>query len=698
MWERNQKKFRILAFGLVVMLASCVSPSIYWTVSYTPTVTFTLTSTEEASSMPVIIQSPTLTTTLTPTPVLLSLQGTSIPLPDDVIAINNSNQVTLLARWSNGIANQIEHSPNGKYLAIASTVGIFLYETKTYSQVGSFEDYPHGVDDIKFSPDSKSLAVVSGETYLEFLSIPDGNKISEFDDAVQTVAFSPDGEKTAIAVCEGEYCATPIIKIFNREMKMLFSFEENGRPSTLEFSPDGKLLGVQTIHVASIWDLESAENIFQFGPNPIQHTPYDLVFSPNGKQFAISTSSDVRLYSTSNLKLLNTLKVSNEGRQYFCVEFSPDSNSLAVGGSTVYLWQVSDGVLISTFDRDPKIYPGVITDLSWSQDSNRIVTATNFEPQPNHYGVIIWNVSKGEVEKHIEGFSSAKSTLTWMSNGNMLAVSSLGYNTLVQVLSTIDGTPKYNFSENLSVIYSYNLSFSPNSSNPSQVAGDYVYFRNVVDAFSGEEFSFAYSPFPIKFSPDGHFFAISDFLYSDNNRIERISILDTKNGEVFQSWDIDNDMYIYDLEFDSSGKYLYALQINRDVYLGSVLRLNVDSGNLETLDITPSKHVRHISVSPDGKSIVLVSLSGNIDFIHEMGSTVVLSDLDANNIEWSPNGDLMIVPSNNGIIYILDAKDGTVISSLYGHTLGVNDAKFSPDGTLIASTSSDGTIRIWGIP
>lgn len=701
MWERNQIRFTPIVIGLVVTLASCVLPDGHLSVSDTPTVALTSRPSGVVSGTPTPTH-PTLN--IKPTTIPLSLQGTSIPFTEDVITLDNIDQVVQLARWGNGIPNQVEHSPDGKYLAIASTVGIFLYETETYSQIGSFENYPNGVSVIKFSPDGKLLATVMGKSLngaqFEIISIPDGDKVSEIYEDVKKVAFSPDGKRIAIAVCAGEHCSTPIIKIFNSEMKLLSSFEESGRPGTLIFSPDGKLLGVQTQRIASIWVLEKVESIFQYGPAPIQSTPFDLAFSPNGEQFAIGTYSDIRMYSTGSSELLHTMKEDNQYRQFFCVEFSPDGNLLAVGGSSVYLLKVSDGTLIDTFDRDPIFYPGVHTDISWSLDGNKIITATNFEPQQNHNSVLVWSVSRGELEQHIEGFSGSKGNLAWMPDGNMLAVSTLGYNTLVQVLNGADGTPEYSFYESLSAVYTFNLSFSHNSSTLDWKNNrDYVFFRDVVDTSSGEESTLVYSPFSITFSTDGQYFAIADYYYSGDNPIDRISILDTDNGEVIQSWDFDNDGNDpYDLEFGSSSNNLYALLINYDEYTGDVLRLDVDTGSLETLDINTSKHVQNLSISPDEKNMALVSLRGGIDIIHEMEATAVLSDLRANTVEWSPNGNLMVVPSRNGIIYILDSKDGSVISSLYGHTESVNDLKFSPDGSLFASTSSDGTIRLWGIP
>jgi WD40 repeat protein len=74
-----------------------------------------------------------------------------------------------------------------------------------------------------------------------------------------------------------------------------------------------------------------------------------------------------------------------------------------------------------------------------------------------------------------------------------------------------------------------------------------------------------------------------------------------------------------------------------------------------------------------------------------------------NNVAFSPDGSLLASGGSDGTIHFWDiGADGSSIGQpvgepLLGHSESVNSVAFSPDGSLLASGGSDGTIWFWDV-
>ncbi len=66
-------------------------------------------------------------------------------------------------------------------------------------------------------------------------------------------------------------------------------------------------------------------------------------------------------------------------------------------------------------------------------------------------------------------------------------------------------------------------------------------------------------------------------------------------------------------------------------------------------------------------------------------------------VAFSPDGSLIASGSTDSTIRLWDAQNGATVHTLDTHTDLLGNVAFSPDGALLASASRDGTIRLWDV-
>ena len=170
------------------------------------------------------------------------------------------------ARIGKGNFGEMAYSPDGTLFAIAGSLGIWLYDAKTLTEIGLLEGHTAEVRSVAFSPDGLQLA--SGANW------PD-NTIRLWDvgakkqtavlkghtSLVGSLAFSPDGKTLA----SGSFDAT--IRLWDmevmRQIDVLRGHREHVR--SVDFSPDGKTLasggGRREDYTVRLWDVAARKQI-----------------------------------------------------------------------------------------------------------------------------------------------------------------------------------------------------------------------------------------------------------------------------------------------------------------------------------------------------------------------------------------------------------------------------------------------------
>ena len=70
------------------------------------------------------------------------------------------------ARFGKGTVEQIAYSPDGKLLAVAGGLGVWLYDAGNLNEAWLLEGPTSGVTSVVFSPDGKLLASSGGDLRL----------------------------------------------------------------------------------------------------------------------------------------------------------------------------------------------------------------------------------------------------------------------------------------------------------------------------------------------------------------------------------------------------------------------------------------------------------------------------------------------------------------------------------------------------
>ncbi len=578
-----------------------------------------------------------------------------------------------------GRITAIAYAPDGETLAVASSIGVYLYRTTTF-QPERFLPAPAWVWSVAYAPDGASLAagMDDGRVRLWNLSDPAAPAdIAAHSRPVRALAFSPDGSLLASGSQDGT------ARLWNHRTRTLQRTIQNGvgEIRSLAFSPEGNLLALapEGRHVLIRRLRDGALVHILHGHRQAVRS---VTFSSDGRWIA-SGGEDGRIvfWRTGTEYPAKVLKdfmgiVSQ-------VRFSPDNRLLASASwdGGIRLW-----------------HPGGESVWQRLEDQHHPVAQCIFSPQGtflssltvNEEVVRIWNIHNGELLKSLAhnnalyavavsprqdyvaaGTSDGRVLLwTWPLHasepdvalaGHQRAVRSVAFAPKGKYLAS-GGDDPYILIWKLSQSAARRVALPPRSGGVTRLAfssgGEWLFASTESGRLCAWEARALWSadlvpaePVVWAQSPNG----LTDLSIS-GNRLAAAS--ERGDGLV---WDVQSRQAVADIAF-------------------------------------PSRAIRAISLSPAHGHIAAGGIRGDIHIWSLDGTRK--HNLSAHrgavrSLVFTPSGAVLASAGTDGRICLWDAAAGTLLHTLEDHTQQIWQLAFTPDGLHLLSAGDDGTLRVW---
>jgi WD40 repeat protein len=420
---------------------------------------------------------------------LTTFPGFTSVQPPSTKILDNPSALTELAYWRSGSFghyNEAELSHNGKIIAIATSVGLYIYNAETFEQIQFIEYYaiehislaPEG-DFVAFterisetdstavyiyntntkelvktmtvekypgfplySPDGRQFIVLSSRSESSVYSASDFDLLYTVKDVDGLGAYSQNGKYLAVTAKGG------VINIIDAGSGAVLNIIQQGDVTTLTFSPDEKQLAVVSGDngTLNIWGLDESKIIqtIETKQDTSLSDSLSITYSPDGKQIAVRSSELIYLFYTATgerIKALNDETYYGYTRSYNAkvLNFFPNGSQLlaAVDGA-VFVLDLNIDKPIYTFE----FYKSLDNQITYLPNDK--IIDIGFD-----YAIRVWDINTGKLLNRLASeetdYTRQIARIRYSPNGDEIAA--IHTSSAIQVWDTNTGLLLHKFTE-----------------------------------------------------------------------------------------------------------------------------------------------------------------------------------------------------------------------------------------------------------
>jgi WD40 repeat protein len=609
----------------------------------------------------------------------VELAGSTDPLTerDAVEALHRAVTTSRIERRVPGVGGAVEWSPAGDVFVAAGPSGSGIVELRdgvTGTAVRAFEGHEGDVTGVAFGHRGTLVATTGDDGVARVWDSATAEELHALrgsdGSSARSPAFSEDGRLFAAAWPDEGGGLVRILRLSTGELVQ--EIRSVARARSISFDPSGTKLAVvsEGDPTGVVVDLESGAPTMSLEGH--LHGLTDVAWSPDGRSIATASyDGSARVFDAGSGRPNAVL--SSHVSHVFAVDWNSTSDRLATASAdgTAKVWVMIGGgrEVMSLSAHDTRSGVGGV---SFSPDGTRLVTG-----DVGRAGAFIWDVSisGGAEVGNVPALAFFYSAAAFTGDGRHLLTTGAG------------GTVSIWDARTLSPVRS--LGVPPPGSHPGVAR---------VSIGSPDD------QFRIVPSDDGRLVATIRS-GSDGAGIHdgTVQVWDARTGR--KVFDTRVGSWANDASWSPAGQHLAIA--GGDAQSGSITI--VDRAGAHVRDIVlPGRRVDSARFSPDGERLVsTVEALGGYDaaagqlqvWDWRRGEAQLTVDTESWLAVVSPAADVVATSPHPGAavqdVTVWDIDTGETVATLRGHTGGVLDLSFSPDGSQLATAGSDGTTRLW---